>query len=214
MTAYEPPFTRDMCNSIFRWENHKQQKNINPQKLLQLPLSPTKKMSSQVASLNPAAHLNVPYGHRVCLSSHRIIETASYSTTPSFTPPAKEYHPFSIHDHHRTGPTIAAVVKAIQALKLYREKEEKLAVRLSSVPVGNYQQACADQMARRQQIGGASNNGDVSSGHIQTAVSSEHDMCPWSYEDRKRKMHLRLICVEEAWSNWKWMSSGCAVEHP
>ncbi|MCJ1246669.1 hypothetical protein MMC30_003878 [Trapelia coarctata] len=159
-------------------------------------------MSSQVASFNPAAHLNAPYGHRVCLSSQRIIETASYSTTPSFTPPAKEYHPFSAHDHHRTGPTIAAVVLAIQALKLYRDKEEKPVTRPTSVPVGNYQRACAEQAARRQQMGGASNVRDTSSGQIRTEVNSERDMCPWSYEDQKRKMHLSLMCVEEAWTNW------------
>ena len=152
-------------------------------------------MSSQVSSFNPAGHLKVPY-NRVCLASQRIIETASYSTTPSFTPPAKEHHPFSAQDHHCTGPTIAAVVLAIQALKHYQEKQEtevKAVARPTDVPVGNYQKACADQVARRQQVGGASEVRDTGLSHSQTELSSDRDLCPWSYQDWKRKMHLSLI---------------------
>ena len=162
-------------------------------------------MSTDVSSFNHAGNLNVPYGQRIS-SSRQIIENASYTTTPSYTPPVKEFRPFSAHDHHRSGPTIAAVLKAIQALKHYREKEEKPAARPICNAGGNYQQACAEQVARRKEtdIGPTVKSADgKSSGDARTGMSSEQEMCPWSYEDRKRKMHLSLMCVEESWTNCK-----------
>jgi hypothetical protein len=173
-------------------------------------------MSSQVSHFNPATHLNVPYGQKISFSSQQIIETASYTTTPSSTPPAKEYQPFSIHDHHRSGPTIAAIIQAVQVLKAYREKEEKLAARPISVAAGNYQRACADQTARQSQPSARSPArcvGDASSGGLQARMSSEQDMCPWSYEDKKRKMHLGLMCDKGSWSNCKSTRPACASEY-
>jgi len=186
------------------------------QTIIQLTLSSTINMSSQVTHFNPTMHLNVPYGHRISLSSQQIIETASYTTTPSFTPPAKEYQPFSTHDHHRSGPTIAAVIKAAQALKAYREKDEKLAARPVPVAVGNYRRACANQTARQSQSSARPTAicvEDASSGGAQARMSSEQDMCHWSYEDKKRMMHLDLMYAEESWSNCKSTRPAGASEY-
>lgn len=50
-------------------------------------------------------------------STRMIIETASYSTTPSYTPPSGASHTFSATDHHNALPTVEALEAAAQALE-------------------------------------------------------------------------------------------------
>jgi hypothetical protein len=58
-------------------------------------------------------------------SSRMIIDSASYNTTPSSSPPNERSHVFSAHDCHHKAPDAAALAEADRLQQLLRQQELK-----------------------------------------------------------------------------------------
>ena len=130
------------------------------------------------------------------LVSRHIIETVSYTTTPSFTPRLFESGSKSSLQSKSQGPTATAIVTATLALEVYRHEEESHEEQIRSRTSGNYLRAVAAQKLRlrRQLVEDAVSDAQAL---IQTRDGGANgvvgEMCSWSYNDWKRKMHLRWM---------------------
>ncbi|MCJ1381420.1 hypothetical protein MMC17_004530 [Xylographa soralifera] len=137
------------------------------------------------------------------LSSRRIIETSSYSTTPSHTPPvlghrakpALRTNPGT----HRGGPTVEAILQANKALEVYLLTEARAHEHALRGASGNYERAVAKQ-ALEQSRKGLKLAEVVRRGRSRERAS-EREMCCWSHEDLKRKRHLEWMDDRVAFTN-------------
>ncbi|MCJ1398033.1 hypothetical protein MMC11_001230 [Xylographa trunciseda] len=131
------------------------------------------------------------------LSSQRIIETSSYRTTPSHTPPVLGHRAAKLalraddDAAHRSGPTVEAILQANQALEAYLRKEVQAQEQALSRASGNYARALATQALERSREG--RELPDVVRRGRSRERASEREMCCWSYEDLKRKRHLEMM---------------------
>ncbi|MCJ1390245.1 hypothetical protein MMC18_003103 [Xylographa bjoerkii] len=129
------------------------------------------------------------------LSSQRIIETSSYSTTPSHTPPVLGHHAKlalrTNHGNHRSGPTVEAILQANKTLEAYVLKEVEVQEHALSRASGKYERALAKQ-ALEQRRKGLKLPEVVIRGRS-SEWATEKEMCCWSHEDLKRKRHLELM---------------------
>lgn len=174
--------------------------------LLTLPVSNI----STLAAPNEYVVANLQAAHMsgASLSSQRIIETASYTTTPSHTPPVLRGRPrISGYDHYRNGPSTEAILHVKKALESFVYKEKRLLDSKS----GNYQRAVAAKELNQIHMRPSPSDDKLrKSAHRGRSCRPEGDieLCCWSHEDLKRKRHLEMISGVDACQNCQYSFAG------